>query len=128
MQAASAAMAQISPELQEAARISGASATRALVDVVLRLIAPSFLIGWFMAAILTSGNLDVPLLLDAPGQRPIVSVIYDLNSRGDFSLACALLVITLAAKAGLGLGGYGLLRGASAVARRQWFPDAKGPA
>lgn len=120
MQAASAAIAQISPELQEAARISGASGARALFDVVLRLIAPSFLVGWFMAAILVSGNLDVPLLLNAPGAQPIAAVIYDLNSRGDFSIACALLILVLLAKAGVGLGGYALLKGAAQVARRRW--------
>jgi iron(III) transport system permease protein len=119
MQAATAAILQISPELQEAARISGATGTRALFDVVLRLIAPSFLVGWFMTAILVSGNLEVPLLLNAPGEQPIAAVIYDLNSRGDFSPACALLVIVLLAKAGVGFAGYGALQ-ALAHGVRRW--------
>jgi iron(III) transport system permease protein len=125
MQAAGAAMAQISPDLQEAARTSGASGPRALADVTLQLIAPSFLTGWCMAAILTSGNLDVPLLLDAPGQRPIAAVIYDLNNRGDFSIACALLMLTLLAKAGVGLGGYAVLKAGSGLARRRLSSLAK---
>lgn len=109
IQVANAAVAQLSPELQEAARIAGASPFRAAIDVVLRLIAPSFLAGWFMAAIIVSGNLEVPLLLRAPGLNPISSVVYSLYSSGDFSAASALLVILLLAKAaiwGIAWAGY----------------------
>ncbi|MDR2689839.1 MAG: iron ABC transporter permease [Azoarcus sp.] len=113
IQVANAATAQISPELQEAARIAGASAPQATMDVVLRLIAPSFLSGWFMAAIIVSGNLEVPLLLKAPGLNPIATVVYSLYSSGDFSAASALLVILLLVKAaiwGTALAGYRLWR------------------
>jgi iron(III) transport system permease protein len=127
MQAASAAVAQISPELQEAARISGASGARALFDVVLRLIAPSFLIGWFMAAVLVSGNLEVPLLLNAPGQQPIAAVIYDLNARGDFTSACALLLLLLLVKAAVGFAGYGLIKGLAGAVRFKNRPAVQTP-
>ncbi|MFA5503740.1 MAG: hypothetical protein WDA35_05135, partial [Bacilli bacterium] len=64
-------------------------------------------------------------LLDAPGQRPIAAVIYDLNNRGDFSIACALLMLTLLAKAGVGLGGYAVLKAGSGLARRRLSSLAK---
>lgn len=118
VQAANAAIVQIAPELQEAAATSGAAAHEVLVDVVLRLIAPSFLVGWFMTAILVSGNLEVPLLLKAPGEQPVAAVIYDLNSRGEFGAACALLAITLFAKGAVALLGYGAFR--SFTAARRW--------
>jgi hypothetical protein len=37
-------------------------------------------------------------------------VIYDLNSRGEFSAACALLAVTLLAKGLVALGGYGVFK------------------
>lgn len=110
VQAANAAVVQIAPELQEAAATSGALPHEVLVDVVLRLILPSFLVGWFMTAILVTGNLEVPLLLKAPGEQPVAAVIYDLNSRGEFSAACALLAITLLAKGLVALAGYGVFK------------------
>lgn len=126
IQVATAATAQLAPELQEAARIGGASAPRALADVVLRLIAPSFLAGWFMAAIIVSGNLEVPLLLKAPGQTPVAMVVYSLHSSGDFSAASALLVVLLLAKAavgGAGLGLYRLWRRMAELRHRQALDD-----
>lgn len=115
IQVANASVAQLAPELQEAARIAGASPPRAAIDVVLRLIAPSFLAGWFMAAIIVSGNLEVPLLLRAPGLSPIASVVYSLHSAGEFAAAAALLVVLLLAKVavwGVAWAGYRLWRAA----------------
>jgi iron(III) transport system permease protein len=114
-QAASAAVAQISPDLIEAARMSGASARRATGDILLRLIAPSFLAGWFVTAVLVAGNLEVPLLLEAPGQEPVSAVVYDLFNRGEFSDACALLMVMLLAEGAVGLAGYAALRAAGSL-------------
>lgn len=115
MQQAHAASAQIAPELLEAARIAGASAGRTLIDVTGRLIAPSFFAGWYIAGVIIIGNLDVPLLLGAPGLSTIAAEVYNLNALGRFSEASALLVILMLAMAVIGLAGWGLAR---AKARR----------
>lgn len=98
IQISNAAISQLSPDLTEAARISGASPGRAFFDVLLRLLAPAFFAGWFMVAVMVSGNLEVPMLLKSPGLSPVAMVVYNINAAGDFSGAAALLVIVLAAK------------------------------
>ncbi|MBP2231922.1 iron(III) transport system permease protein [Azospirillum agricola] len=118
MQAAQAASAQIAPELTAAARVSGASAPRALLDVVGRLIAPSFLTGWFLVAIAVAGNLDVPLLLGTPTLGTVASHIYQLQTQGQLGDATALLVTTMAGLFAAGLSGLGALR-LLAVKRRR---------
>ncbi|MQA84534.1 MAG: ABC transporter permease subunit [Streptosporangiales bacterium] len=62
------ALTQIGRELEEAARIGGASARRMFAGIVLPLIAPSFLAGWFVVAIVVSGNLAIPIR--SPPRRP----------------------------------------------------------
>lgn len=115
MQQAHAASAQIAPELLEAARIAGASAGRTLFDIVGRLIAPSFFAGWYIAGVVIVGNLDVPLLLGAPGLSTIAAEVYNLNSLGRFSEASALLVILM-----LTMGAIGTLGVLLAWAVRKW--------
>jgi iron(III) transport system permease protein len=110
IQVANAAIVQIAPELQESARISGASATRAMVDVVLRLVAPAFFAGCFMIAIMVVGSLEVPMMLKAPGLNPLAVLIYSMSSTGDYSGASALLILLLLTKIVLWFSGYYLFR------------------
>jgi len=98
IQVANAAVVQVAPELQEAAWIAGASRFRAFIDVTLWLLAPSFFAGWFMASVIVSGNLEIPLLLKAPDLNLVATVVYNLNSTSDFSAASALLVVLLGAE------------------------------
>jgi len=95
MQAAQAAVAQLSPDLAAAARVSGASALRANVGIVGRLILPSFLAGWFFVAIIIAGNLDVPLLLGTPTLSTVASQIFILQSQGQMGDAAALVVSSI---------------------------------
>ncbi|MDX9875254.1 MAG: ABC transporter permease subunit [Spongiibacteraceae bacterium] len=108
IQVANAAVVQIAPELQEAAQVCGASPRRTFIDVTLWLLAPSFFAGWFMAAVIVSGNLEIPLLLKAPDLNLVATVVYNLNSTSDFSAASALLVVLLAAEAAVLLTALGL--------------------
>ena len=110
IQVANAAIVQIAPELQESARISGASATRAMVDVVLRLVAPTFFAGCFMIAIMVVSSLEVPMMLKAPGLNPLAVLIYSMSSTGDYSGASALLILLLLTKIVLWFSGYYLYR------------------
>lgn len=117
IQIASAAIGQLSPDLGEAARICGASPRRVFFDILLRLLTPAFLAGWFMVAVLVSGNLEVPMQLKAPGLNPVAMVVYNINASGDFSGAAALLVVLLLAKLGLCITGLALLRFGRAALR-----------
>ncbi|WP_218019782.1 ABC transporter permease [Rhodococcoides yunnanense] len=94
---AEGALAQLAPELEEAGRISGSSSMRVLVTIVLRLVIPSFLAGWFLAALFISGNLAIPTLLAPPKVQPVSQVAFQLFLSGDISTAAALFMIILAA-------------------------------
>lgn len=86
---------QLSPSLTEAARMCGASGVQSFFEISLRLVLPSFVAGWFMTAIMVAGNLEVPLLLKAPGLSTLAMVSYNIQSAGDYSMASALLILTL---------------------------------
>ena len=117
MQQASAAAGQVGADLREAARVSGAGPARAFMDVVARLVAPSFIAGWYIAAVMVAGNVDVPLLLGAPGLTTLSAQIYDLNALGRGSEASALLVVMMLGLAAVGILGSLLLRAPAAIAR-----------
>jgi iron(III) transport system permease protein len=93
---AQGALAQISQELEESARISGAGAARAFAGITLRLIAPSFAAGWFVAAIAISGNLAIPILLSSPANETVPVVVFRLYSSGETAQAAAVFVTILA--------------------------------
>ena len=89
------ALIQINRELEEASRVSGAGSLRMFAGIVLPLIMPSFLAGWFVVAIVMSGNLAIPILLSST-QRPTVPLlVYQLHTQGDTSQAAALFVVIL---------------------------------
>lgn len=95
-QIAQSATAQIAPSLSEAARMSGAGPTQTFFEIILALAAPSFIAGWFMTALMVSGNLEVPLLLKSPGVNTLAVITYNLQSAGDYSMAAALLMVLMA--------------------------------
>jgi iron(III) transport system permease protein len=80
---------QISRELEEAARTSGASALRSTAGILVRLIAPSFLVSWLISGIVASGNLDIPILLASPTNQTVPLLAYDLYDNGSLSQAAA---------------------------------------
>jgi ABC-type Fe3+ transport system, permease component len=94
---AEGALAQISPELEEAARIAGARPARVFVGIVLRLVIASFGAGWFLSALFISGNLAVPAMLASPVAKPVASTAYELFASGQTSEAAALFLIILVA-------------------------------
>ena len=72
MRAVEPALKQLGPELEEAAWVSGASRGRTLVQIVFRLVTPSFMAGWVLAGVIASGNLAIPLLLASVENRPVL--------------------------------------------------------
>jgi iron(III) transport system permease protein len=80
---------QISRDLEEAARTAGASAFRATVGILLRLILPSFVVAWFITGIVSSGNLDIPILLASPSNQTVPLLAYNLYDGGSLAQAAA---------------------------------------
>ncbi len=123
------AVAQLSSELEDAARIGGASRPRTFFAVVLRIIAPSFLASWFVAAILVSGNLAVPTLLSGLGNKTVPMLVFQLYGDGQVTQSAALLLVHL----GITFGALGavwlLFRGATfLLLRRRPAPVERVPA
>lgn len=87
------ALAQIGKELEESARVSGATALRVAVGIVLRLILPSFMAAWFITGINIVGNLEVPILLSMPTNKTMAVEVYRLYGNGESSMAAALFVL-----------------------------------
>lgn len=97
MQIASGALRQIGSELEDAARVAGASELRVTLGITARLLLPSLVFAWFLAAITIIGDLDSPLLLSSADTRTVSIQIYRLFDGTQESEAAALLTLILAA-------------------------------
>jgi iron(III) transport system permease protein len=93
------ALVQLSPELEQAGRVAGAGAARVFFTIVLRLLVPSFLAGWFLSALFITGNLSVPILLAPPGFEPVSIAAFHLFLDGNTAAGAALFVVILAGAA-----------------------------
>jgi iron(III) transport system permease protein len=112
---------QISRDLEEAARTAGATGFRATVGILLRLILPSFVVSWFICGIVSSGNLDIPILLASPNNQTVPLLAYNQFDNGSLSQAaatfCLLIAIVAAALAVAALTRFALRRAAAAPGR-----------
>lgn len=104
-QAVRAPLAGTPAALEEAARISGASRARALIDVAGRMAAPVALTGGLLVALTAVRELTLSALLLAPGTQTLGVVIFNLQQAGDYSSASALSLLVAA----VGLTGLGLV-------------------
>lgn len=93
---------QISGELEESARVSGATKYVSFLTVVLPLVLPSFLSGWLIAGTSVAGNLSLPILLSSPTMQTTAVAAYDLYRAGKASQAAALFLVLMAAVAIVG--------------------------
>jgi iron(III) transport system permease protein len=91
----SGALAQLSKDLEESARIHGASWMRAFTTVVVKLVMPSFLYGWLVVGVILSGELSVPLVLYAPGNEVLSVAIYGLQQNAQQAVAAAVFSMVL---------------------------------
>jgi iron(III) transport system permease protein len=123
-----ASLASLPLDLIEAARISGAGATRILRRIVLPLTLPAIAAGSVLAFAAAVGNFGVPALLGIPGRFPVLTtLIYQrLNGFGPGVIgsvaAMALVLVALAAGALL-LRHLVLRRAAVPVATGRCFTD-----
>jgi iron(III) transport system permease protein len=94
-------MVQLSPELEEAARISGATWTSTFIKVVLPLLSPALAMGWLMFMVTVVRDLSTVILLYGPGSR-LLSVVFYANWRSG-TLEGASVIGLLMMFMGLGL-------------------------
>jgi len=88
-------MLQIHPELEEASEISGSSWVRTFFCIVVPLILPGLLAGWFYVLTLTFKVLSLPVLLSHVGTEVVPMVIFEFYSSGRFGELCALGVLLI---------------------------------
>jgi len=104
VQAVAAPLSATPLTVEEAARASGASRFRALLDVSLRMAVPAALSGTVLVALTAVRELTLSVLLLSPGAQTLGVTIFNLQQAGAYNAASALsLLITLIGLAGLGL-------------------------
>lgn len=89
------AVLQIDRQLLDAARVSGAGAVRGFTTILLPLIAPSFISGWFVTGLAIAGNLEIPLLLGTLRQTTIAGLAYKYYVDAYAPLAAAIFCVLL---------------------------------
>jgi iron(III) transport system permease protein len=110
----SGALSQLSKDLEESARIHGASWFKAFMTVVVKLVMPSFLYGWLVIGVILSGELSVPLVLYAPGNEVLSVAIYGLQQNAQQAVAAAVFAMVL----GVAASALGIARLVQFIAER----------
>ena len=108
-----AALVQLHPALEEAARASGASLWRSLADVTVPLLRSGLLAAWLLAAVPALTELTLSVILWSAGNETIGVMAFNLHEEGKVLLSAALAsVIVAVSLAGHVLARY-LLQGGS---------------
>jgi iron(III) transport system permease protein len=109
--ATSGPVGQLAVELEESARVSGASPVRMMTTIVVPLIGPTFLASWFITGVMAAGSLDIPILLSSTKTETVSLLVYNYYTQlGNGSRAAALLLLLLALLALAGAVMFGLGR------------------
>ncbi len=96
LRSVSAGLAQIDPELENAARLCGATPVATVRDVTLPLISSSAFAGWFLAFVPSLAELTVSVLLASVGNETIGTAVFGLYEEGKVGMTAALsLLMTL---------------------------------
>ncbi|MGH6924921.1 MAG: ABC transporter permease [Propylenella sp.] len=88
-------VAQVGPEVEEAARTCGANSVSAIVRITVPLCAPSLLAAWLIVGLGISGTLDIPLLFQSIKAHTIATMAFYLFNYGQVTQAAALFITYL---------------------------------
>jgi len=91
----SAALSQIAPELEEAARVAGASPGRTLRDVTLPLIRFGLVSSWLLCFMIFVREYSTGVYLQGPGTEVLGPLIVTLFGGGSLELVAALSVVNV---------------------------------
>src|SRR5712671_1309226 len=89
------AIKQLSSEMDEAARMSGASWGRSIVDISAPLLKSGVLAAWMMVFAVTLRELSMAILLYVPGTETLPVAIYSFIDNGTFEIAAAVSVLLI---------------------------------
>lgn len=106
------AIAQLGPEMEEAARMSGAGFVRSTMGILVPLIMPTFIAAWFVVGVIIAGNFEMPALLSAPGTEPVTLLALQVFQHGSVGEATAISCLMLI--------GIAIPLAALAIAARLW--------
>jgi iron(III) transport system permease protein len=95
-----AALVQLHPALEEAARASGASLWRTLADVTVPLLRGGLLAAWALAAVPALTELTLSVILWSAGNETIGVMAFNLHEEGKVLLSAALASLIVAASLG----------------------------
>jgi iron(III) transport system permease protein len=90
------ALIQVHPELDEAARMSGAGTAGVLRSVLAPLLAPTMLYAWIWIALLTYRELTLPVLLATSSNLPFSVLVWSYVQSSSYGRASAAALIMLA--------------------------------
>ncbi len=96
MRLVSASLLQISPELEEAGRVVGATAGRVNVDLTLPLIRAGLVGGWLLLFVTFVREYSTGVYLLAPGTEVIGSMLVSLWATGGVDIVAALSTVNIA--------------------------------
>lgn len=91
----SAAMSRISPSLEEAARVSGATRFGSIRDILLPQVRNDAVSSWIIIFAHTISELTVSILLWSVGHETVAVAVFNLQDAGNIVASCALAVILL---------------------------------
>jgi len=86
---------QIDEELEESARVFGASFLRALKDIIVPLLAPGVVSAWILMACMFIRELSVSVVLSRPGTEVLTVEIMKLANDGLWGQVAALGIVMI---------------------------------
>jgi iron(III) transport system permease protein len=90
LRSASTSLLQIHGELEEAARMSGATSRKVLQRVIVPLAAPGLIAGWSLLVVVFMREFSMSLLLWTSGSEVVTVLFYDYWTNGRFGQVSAL--------------------------------------
>jgi iron(III) transport system permease protein len=103
-------MVQLSMELEEAARMAGATWVRTFRRIVLPLLAPTLAIGWLMFMVTVTRDLSTVILLYGPTSKTLAVSFFGHWKAGTLEDAAVVGVIMTLFGVGLAMGIFALQR------------------
>ncbi len=91
----SSSLGQIHKSLEEAVRISGGTWLHSFRDVVIPLIRPGLITGWFLIFMPTLRELNMSIMLAGPETKTLGVAVYEMQDAGYYQIAAALSVVIL---------------------------------
>lgn len=95
VQNSAAALSQLSPELEDAARVSGASGFQSLLTIVIPILKQSLIASWFLIFIPTFAELTMSVFLVGPQTETVGVLLFNLQSYDDPRSASVLASIII---------------------------------